>query len=204
LKDVDVLLTCESPRHLQVDESPHLLRFGDGSVWGGGWVHVPLRGEERTCFERYIAQAKSAVAAKLTVEYGEASTNEFRLIGRSAPRPPNHPHCNPSISHCLQNDTTLISLLPTATRPVPMVSAAVLTVSDTASVDHRLDNSGPSIADFLHRHGYRVLHTDIVPDDIQLIRRSITAWANGGSHPVDLIITTGGTGFGLRDVTPGL
>ena len=83
-----------------------------------------------------------------------------------------------------------------------MVSAAVLTVSDTASVDRLLDKSGPSAASFLQAHGYQVIHTHIVPDDKQLIRRSITAWLKDPSHPVDLIVTTGGTGFGVRDVTP--
>lgn len=83
-----------------------------------------------------------------------------------------------------------------------LVSAAVLTVSDTASVNHLLDKSGPTAADFLRGHGYRVLQTEIVPDEIQLIRQSITAWVNDRSHPIDLIVTTGGTGFGVRDVTP--
>ena len=83
-----------------------------------------------------------------------------------------------------------------------MVSAAVLTVSDTASADNLLDESGPTAAGFLNTHGYRVLHTEIVPDDTQLIRQSITAWVNDRSHPIDLIVTTGGTGFGVRDMTP--
>ena len=83
-----------------------------------------------------------------------------------------------------------------------MVSAAVLTVSDTAFADNLLDKSGPTAADCLKARGYRILHTQIVPDDTQLIRQSITAWANDKSRPLDLIITTGGTGFGARDVTP--
>ena len=90
----------------------------------------------------------------------------------------------------------------TATHPEPMVSAAVLTVSDTASADSLLDVSGPTAADFLKGRGHRVLHTEIVPDDTELIRHSITAWAANRPHPIDLIITTGGTGFGARDVTP--
>ena len=83
-----------------------------------------------------------------------------------------------------------------------MVSAAVLTVSDTASADNLVDESGPAAADFLKAHGYRVRYTEIVPDDAQLIRQSITAWVNDPSHPIDLVVTTGGTGFGVRDVTP--
>lgn len=83
-----------------------------------------------------------------------------------------------------------------------MVSAAVLTVSDTATANNLLDKSGPAAADFLKARGHLVLRTEIVPDDTQLIRQSITAWAYDRSHPIDLIVTTGGTGFGARDVTP--
>ncbi|KAF9778616.1 MoaB/Mog domain-containing protein [Thelephora terrestris] len=83
-----------------------------------------------------------------------------------------------------------------------MVSAAVLTVSDTAFANHSLDNSGPTAADFLNGRGYQVLHTEIVPDDTQLIRQAIVAWVNDSPRPIDLIVTTGGTGFGTRDVTP--
>ena len=83
-----------------------------------------------------------------------------------------------------------------------MVSAAVLTVSDTASANNLLDKAGPAAAEFLKGRGYRVPYTEIVPDDTQRIRQSITAWTNDRSHPIDIIVTTGGTGFGARDVTP--
>jgi molybdenum cofactor synthesis domain-containing protein len=83
-----------------------------------------------------------------------------------------------------------------------MVSAAVLTVSDTAAANNPLDESGPAAAEFLKGRGYRVVHTKIVPDDTQLIRQSVSGWVHDPSHPMDLIVTTGGTGFGTRDVTP--
>lgn len=83
-----------------------------------------------------------------------------------------------------------------------MVSAAVLTVSDTASANSLLDKSGPAAADVLKARGYHILHAEVVPDDTHLIRQSIIAWTTDGSNPIDLIITTGGTGFGQRDVTP--
>ena len=81
-------------------------------------------------------------------------------------------------------------------------SAAVLTVSDTASANNLLDKSGPTAADLLKARGYHLLLAEIVPDDTQLIRQSIAAWVNDRSRPIDLIVTTGGTGFGARDVTP--
>jgi len=80
-----------------------------------------------------------------------------------------------------------------------MVSAAVLTVNDTASANNLLDESGPAAAEFLKGRGHRVTRTKIVPNDTEPIRQWITAWAESG---VDLIVTTGGTGFGARDVTP--
>lgn len=83
-----------------------------------------------------------------------------------------------------------------------MTSAAVLTVSDAASVNRLLDSSGPAAVDFLTGRGYHVLHVAIVPDDPQLIRQSINAWVRDSAHPVHLVVTTGGTGFGMRDVTP--
>ena len=83
-----------------------------------------------------------------------------------------------------------------------MLSAAVLTVSDRAFANNLLDTSGLAAADFLRGRGYLVPHTAIVPDDAQLIRHSIIAWVRDPSHPVDLVVTTGGTGFGVRDVTP--
>jgi len=83
-----------------------------------------------------------------------------------------------------------------------MASAAVLTVSDTASADCSLDSSGPAAVAFLSGRGYLVLQTAIVPDDPLLIRQSINAWVRDAPHPVDLVVTTGGTGFAARDVTP--
>lgn len=83
-----------------------------------------------------------------------------------------------------------------------MVSAAVLTVSDAASANNFLDKSGPAAVNFLKARGYQILRTEIVPDDAQLIRQAIIAWVNDKPHPIDLIVTTGGTGFGTRDVTP--
>ena len=73
-------------------------------------------------------------------------------------------------------------------------------VSDTASVNAAADLSGPAIAEILAANGLVCREISIVPDEIPLIQQVIMAWVNGGE--TDWIITTGGTGFGVRDTTP--
>ncbi|KDR84294.1 hypothetical protein GALMADRAFT_237057 [Galerina marginata CBS 339.88] len=83
------------------------------------------------------------------------------------------------------------------------IHVAVLTVSDTAFSDPSADKSGPTIREIIkHRPSYEVLdeHHRIVPDDSSIIRSVAEEWCNSGL--VDWLITTGGTGFGVRDVTP--
>ncbi|CCM01747.1 uncharacterized protein FIBRA_03813 [Fibroporia radiculosa] len=78
---------------------------------------------------------------------------------------------------------------------------AVLTVSDTAAADPSTDKSGPTIRDILAAHGgYDCKYLLIVPDDELRIRHTVQAWCDQGD--IDWIITTGGTGFGVRDRTP--
>ncbi len=78
--------------------------------------------------------------------------------------------------------------------------AAVLTISDRSSKGERDDTSGPGLRALLEAHGWDVPHTAIVPDEPELIREKLIAWADSGE--VDLILTTGGTGLGPRDQTP--
>lgn len=78
--------------------------------------------------------------------------------------------------------------------------AAVLTVSDRSSRGERPDEGGPLIAALLQDAGYEVLRTAIVPDEQAEIARFLREWADIGE--VQLILTTGGTGFAPRDVTP--
>jgi len=122
------------------------------------------------------------------------------------PFPPRIPANHGSVPQNILKSFPIISLLPRSrhrhTLRIPMFSAAVLTVSDTAFANNLLDTSGPAAADFLRGRGYLVPHTAIVPDDTQLIRQSINAWVRDASHPIDLVVTTGGTGFGVRDLTP--
>ncbi len=77
---------------------------------------------------------------------------------------------------------------------------AVLTVSDRSSRGERADTSGPALVEFITQQGWSVARTGIVPDDLSTLRETLSTWADGGG--VDIILTTGGTGFAPRDVTP--
>lgn len=85
-----------------------------------------------------------------------------------------------------------------ASRPFVPVSIAVLTVSDTRSLD--TDKSGDTLAARIAKAGHRLADRRIVRDDVGEIRDTLRRWiADAG---VDVVITTGGTGFTGRDVTP--
>lgn len=75
----------------------------------------------------------------------------------------------------------------------------VLTISDRVSAGDRADEGGPLVAQIASKIG-EVTATAVVPDDRALIEAAICGWADAGT--VDLILTTGGTGLGPRDVTP--
>lgn len=75
--------------------------------------------------------------------------------------------------------------------------AAVITVSDGVSAGEREDRSGEMLAEMLTGHGFEVIR-DLVPDEADDIADSIRKAA----ETADVVLTTGGTGFGLRDVTP--
>ena len=81
-----------------------------------------------------------------------------------------------------------------------VLQIAVLTVSDRSSRGERLDSSGPALIELIKARGWQVTHTGIVPDDLDVLRETLSAWADGGG--TDIILTTGGTGFAPRDVTP--
>lgn len=78
------------------------------------------------------------------------------------------------------------------------VGIAVLTVSDTRSPAD--DKSGDTLQQRLSDAGHKLVERAIVPDDIQPIRNIVTKWSQQAD--IDVIITTGGTGFTGRDVTP--
>lgn len=78
-------------------------------------------------------------------------------------------------------------------------TAAVITVSDKGYRGEREDTSGPSLCHILEEHGYAVVRRELVPDDMEAIRQSLLACCEQG---IALVLTTGGTGFSPRDITP--
>ena len=76
----------------------------------------------------------------------------------------------------------------------------ILTVSDRSARGERPDLSGPALVERVTDQGWNVVRTAVLPDDLPGLRETLTAWADEGL--LDVILTTGGTGFGPRDVTP--
>src|SRR5512137_208864 len=76
----------------------------------------------------------------------------------------------------------------------------ILTVSDRSARGERPDLSGPALAELITAQGWKVERTAILPDYLQALRQLLSTWADGGE--LDVILTTGGTGFAQRDVTP--
>ena len=81
-----------------------------------------------------------------------------------------------------------------------MYRAAVLTVSDRSFRGERPDAGGPLVAEILKNAGYEVVHTAIVPDERADIEAALCRIAD--EDMAELLVTTGGTGFAPRDVTP--
>ncbi|HVE13112.1 MAG TPA: MogA/MoaB family molybdenum cofactor biosynthesis protein, partial [Elusimicrobiota bacterium] len=81
------------------------------------------------------------------------------------------------------------------------MKAAVLTVSDRSARGERPDAGGPAVSAAARARGWTVADSAVVPDARAAIVRRLRAWSNG-PKAFDLILTTGGTGVGPRDVTP--
>ena len=84
------------------------------------------------------------------------------------------------------------------TRPFIPVGIAVLTVSDTRTPG--TDRSGDTLVARISEAGHRLAARAIVTDDVAAIRAQVEAWTRDAA--IDVVITTGGTGFTGRDVTP--
>jgi molybdopterin adenylyltransferase len=76
----------------------------------------------------------------------------------------------------------------------------ILTLSDRSSRGERTDSSGPALADLVQAEGWSVVKQSLLSDNESAIREALVSWADSGE--MDVILTTGGTGFSPRDVTP--
>jgi molybdopterin adenylyltransferase len=76
----------------------------------------------------------------------------------------------------------------------------IITASDRSSAGQRPDISGQWLVDEIKRNRWIVNRTTILPDDQSVLQETLALWADSGE--IDIILTTGGTGFSPRDVTP--
>ena len=76
----------------------------------------------------------------------------------------------------------------------------ILTISDRSARGERDDASGPALQQKVLDQHWEVIKREIVPDDINAIKNILSKWADSGE--CDVILTTGGTGFSARDITP--
>ena len=76
----------------------------------------------------------------------------------------------------------------------------ILTLSDRSSRGERPDASGPALAALILEKGWILSRQSLLPDEESTIREILASWAD--SSEIDVILTTGGTGFSPRDVTP--
>ncbi len=81
-----------------------------------------------------------------------------------------------------------------------MYTAAVITISDKGYRGERVDTSGPNLVEILKDKGFDVTHTCIIPDDREMIKAELCKCSD--ELGIALVLTTGGTGFSPRDITP--
>jgi molybdopterin adenylyltransferase len=88
-------------------------------------------------------------------------------------------------------------MVETAIMPIRI---GIITVSDRSSRQERPDESGPALVKAVSQQGWKVVQTMILPDEADQVKTILIEWADGGK--MDVILTTGGTGFSPRDITP--
>ena len=81
-----------------------------------------------------------------------------------------------------------------------MYRVAIITISDKGAAGQREDLSGPAIQELAEQAGYAVTRTEMIPDEQARISALLAEIAD--QNQADLLLTTGGTGFAPRDVTP--
>ena len=79
-------------------------------------------------------------------------------------------------------------------------TAAVITISDKGARGERVDTSGPAICAILESKGWNIAYTSIIPDEKEQIKTELVRCAD--EMKINLVLTTGGTGFSPRDITP--
>ncbi len=80
------------------------------------------------------------------------------------------------------------------------IRIGIVTVSDRSSHGERPDESGPALVKAIQACGWQVVISALLPDEASQLSSLLSEWADGGE--MDVILTTGGTGFSPRDVTP--
>ena len=81
-----------------------------------------------------------------------------------------------------------------------MYTAAVITISDKGFRGERVDTSGPNLVQILQDRGFDVTYTAVIPDNREMIKAELCKCAD--ELGIALVLTTGGTGFSPRDITP--
>ena len=81
-----------------------------------------------------------------------------------------------------------------------MYTAAVITISDKGYRGERVDTSGPNLVQILKDKGFDVTYTSIIPDEREMIKEELVKCSD--ELDIALVLTTGGTGFSPRDITP--
>ena len=79
-------------------------------------------------------------------------------------------------------------------------TAAVITISDKGAKGERVDTSGPNLCEILKQRGFDVVYTAIIPDEMEEIKAELICCCD--EKKIALVLTTGGTGFSPRDITP--
>lgn len=86
------------------------------------------------------------------------------------------------------------------TSPDRALRLAILTVSDRAARGERPDATGPTLAEAIREQGWKIVYQQVLPDEQELIEETLRQWCDSGV--CDVVLTSGGTGFSPRDVTP--
>ncbi len=81
-----------------------------------------------------------------------------------------------------------------------MIRVGIVTASDKGSIGERVDTSSEVIRALIEKKGWQVTEYIIVPDEIEKLKNVMLDWCD--NNKVDLLLTTGGTGFSKRDITP--